>query len=665
MKVALMQVEDVLRSMQPGFKDTIVKNGKKAATAGVRAQIDYLNSAEQNFRGVGASLPLNEAMLFEQSVSGAETSLLKRISGDPKHKGQPGVLARYGSSVIDSFEKTMQLGIATSKPWLEMRDELVSSSPFLQGAPASWAERILRTEVHAAYNRAGWESVRRADTQLGDMVKILAATFDDRTSWDSYQVHGQIRRPQEAFEGAFGSYQHPPNRPNDRETVVPHRISWALPDSLEPKTDDEVEERYHEENPKGPGPGPRPNMSTIDRALFGKAGETPPPEEPPIEEPPPDDPPIEPPAPPVTVEEKKELQPTTQVQVPQRVRGQLTPEEIRAKSVPVFTDRETIADLKDGLDLSKESQRFVRDGTRNFLQQRYGLNEGDAASDATARFRSGDKAFELEIKSDSKLPGAFADHHPVTGKIRMRGSIARQFGAAVEELETGAFHGEEGEKLRAGSIGGQRTHVFIQEQFKGYSTAMHEEIHGSSPVPWSARGKLGVGIEEATTEILARKAARESFGYTEPCGEVPWGLPVPKRLGGYNENGNGSYQNFIAPFVWETAEALWQAEQHQRSIAGEPLLPDSYVRPDKPGGLSSVMQRALAAIERGCVAYRSNTSILKSDNEAIDALVDGMGLSDDEKKRLSKNLKSASSPFSDKWRPSTNSIRVNRFDDGR
>lgn len=120
-----------------------------------------------------------------------------------------------------------------------------------------------------AYNRAGWEGLRAADDDLGDVVKVLSATFDNRTGWDSYQVHGQLRRTDEPFEWAGGLYQHPPNRPNDREVVVPHRLSWPIPHELHPRSDAEVLAAWKRERRLG-APPKRPQMSTIPHEAFGK-----------------------------------------------------------------------------------------------------------------------------------------------------------------------------------------------------------------------------------------------------------------------------------------------------------------------------------------------------------------------------------------------------------
>lgn len=122
----------------------------------------------------------------------------------------------------------------------------------------------------AALNRSSWEGIRAADDELGDMVKILCATIDGRTGWDSLQVHGQIRRPDEAFEWNGGFYQNPPNRPNDREVVVPHRISWPIPDELHPRSDAEVVAAWQRDRRKGSPPA-RAERSTVPLDLFGKS----------------------------------------------------------------------------------------------------------------------------------------------------------------------------------------------------------------------------------------------------------------------------------------------------------------------------------------------------------------------------------------------------------
>jgi hypothetical protein len=285
LKATLAQVRDCLKQVTiPALKETIVQRAIDASDQSAQHTAEYLNVADRAFRGVGTQgLALKESLMLERAQQGVESSILRRLassgSGAPgaapePHKAKRGILQRYGANVIGEFEGQLQKGLIAKKSWAEMRADLVASSPFLQGAPAHWAARIVRTEVMGAYNRASWESIREADDQLGDMTKILSATFDERTGSDSFAVHGQIRRPDEAFEWWDGMYQHPPNRPNDREIVVPHRVSWVIPATLQWKDPGEILKRWQAERRKG-APPERPKMTTVPLTEFGKTAPPP------------------------------------------------------------------------------------------------------------------------------------------------------------------------------------------------------------------------------------------------------------------------------------------------------------------------------------------------------------------------------------------------------
>lgn len=274
MRTALAQIKQLSRDIKKGLGTTVLEATKVAAVGAATGTVKYVQEADKQYRGLSErGLALNPAMVFDRAVSGAQSSILNRILSDPQHPDRPGVLDRYGAAVVQQFERTLAKRLVTGKPWGEVRKELTSESSFLQGAPLYWAERILRTESMYAHNRAGLEAMASIDEQSGGgAVKILCATFDHRTSADSFAVHGQIRRLSEPFDWWGGKYMNPPNRPNDREVVIPHRIEWPLPPELEPKSDAEVAARWALEKRKGAVP-PRPNMSTVDRSLFGKVPE--------------------------------------------------------------------------------------------------------------------------------------------------------------------------------------------------------------------------------------------------------------------------------------------------------------------------------------------------------------------------------------------------------
>jgi hypothetical protein len=279
LEITLRQVRDLLRLSTTQIRELLLSQGKTVADLSTKHLVDYMQAANKHFAGISASpLPLREAAMLDRVGQGVQASILNRIatSGDAvsgaepsTHPGKLGVLQRYGVATIESFQDTLQAGMISRKPWSMIRDEITAQSPFLQGKPASWAECIVRTETMGAYNRAGWEAVRQADETLGDVARILSATFDERTGWDSYQVHGQIRRSTEAFQWQGGFYQHPPNRPNDREVILPHRVSWPIPPYLAWKSDGEVMARYRMQRKTG-SPGPRPPMTTIPLDRFGQ-----------------------------------------------------------------------------------------------------------------------------------------------------------------------------------------------------------------------------------------------------------------------------------------------------------------------------------------------------------------------------------------------------------
>jgi hypothetical protein len=278
MRAALVQIKLVTRDVTRGVKETVLDAGSEIADQATGHTIEYLARAEKAFSGVGSTpLALREAMMLETATYGVRASILRRLasSGEPMegadeeaHPAKIGVMQRYGIETVGHFENILQRGLLAKKSWQQMREDITEKSPFLQQAPAYWAARIVRTEVMGAYGRASWESIRAADDELEDMVKIISAAFDERTGADSYATHGQIRRPEEAFETWYGFMQHPPDRPNDRGIVVPHRISWPIPPYLEWKDADQIAARWRMEGRKGPPPE-RPEMTTVSLELFG------------------------------------------------------------------------------------------------------------------------------------------------------------------------------------------------------------------------------------------------------------------------------------------------------------------------------------------------------------------------------------------------------------
>lgn len=269
LRATMAQVQAVTRDLQRGMQRQLVGQAPEAAERGAEGAARYMVAADKAFRGVGTQpLALRTARMLQTASEEAPGSILQRILTDTLHPGRPGVLQRYGAATILHFEGELQKGVVTRKSRAEVVQDLTDKSPFLQGAPRFWAERIARTELHGAMNKGQLDGMRQAHKQLGDMVKILSAVFDDRTGSDSFAVHGQIRRLEEPFEWWEGAYMHPPNRPNDREVVVPHRQAWPIPPYLAWRDEEQVATRWRAEGRKGPVPD-RPVMTTVPLDRFG------------------------------------------------------------------------------------------------------------------------------------------------------------------------------------------------------------------------------------------------------------------------------------------------------------------------------------------------------------------------------------------------------------
>lgn len=125
---------------------------------------------------------------------------------------------RYGLQRISAMRDALAVGLLQNETTIQVADRLAAAVDL-----EPWqAERIVRTEQSYAFHKQ-WDG----DTVdfLGDEVdewrKELVATFDRRTGDDSRFVHGQRRRFGERFRDDEGrAYLYPPNRPNDRETVI-------------------------------------------------------------------------------------------------------------------------------------------------------------------------------------------------------------------------------------------------------------------------------------------------------------------------------------------------------------------------------------------------------------------------------------------------------------
>ena len=207
---------------------------RQTAMVGLADLSRTVRGLEKHYTGLTIPLRIDEAARFGGLVDGVSKSVMRR---HPESS-----VRAYGENLIGKWEEHLSSAALGQTPYFEVVERVLAAAqtPGLltgdnYGAPTfeRWrAERIVRTEFMEALN--GAKLAGMADIQaneMPDLRKMAIAHFDDRTSWDSFTMHGQVRRIDEEFEdGAGRRGQGPPLRPNDRETIVPHRKAWMVDD---------------------------------------------------------------------------------------------------------------------------------------------------------------------------------------------------------------------------------------------------------------------------------------------------------------------------------------------------------------------------------------------------------------------------------------------------
>lgn len=249
--------------------------GRLASALGLSLLAARALAARSAYADVGAYLTAGDRMLIDPRSPRVQID----PEGDPELDPSPEERRRtlllflaFAAAVL----ALVRARAASITPGTRVKDAKI----VLQVSAASaitakrWmAETITRTEMARAYNGASWRAMRktpavpappppraRAATMRAPvpaavptapaplpiplpsgtgerrivvrgarMMKRLVATFDKRTGKDSIVLNGQTVPVEEKFFDPYiaGYYDHPPNRPRDREVVVPWREAWG------------------------------------------------------------------------------------------------------------------------------------------------------------------------------------------------------------------------------------------------------------------------------------------------------------------------------------------------------------------------------------------------------------------------------------------------------
>jgi hypothetical protein len=142
------------------------------------------------------------------------------------------------------MERHLALGLTTGATTGEVVEKIAKHSDI-----EFWkAERVVRTEQAWAYNATQREGIAETAKAIGDMYMrwtelvddFSHQPLDDRVGFDSIALHGQVAKPGGLFTMPPGakhvhsslqnrSWEQPPNRPNDRASLMPWRPGWDVP----------------------------------------------------------------------------------------------------------------------------------------------------------------------------------------------------------------------------------------------------------------------------------------------------------------------------------------------------------------------------------------------------------------------------------------------------
>lgn len=185
------------------------------------AMLTYLTTLDRTFTGV--TTPLNFASLawWEEANANVGRTRIRQYTRSWQ---------RYGSTVTLAIEDALARKILIGQSWDRARDEVWAVTRHVVGDKQWMVDRILKTEMSAAWNGTALAAMIAEDDDPDDpMMKKLVSTFDDVTGHDSVQLHGQTRLVEKPFYDRVNqiTYMAPPNRPHDREIVVPWRKSYG------------------------------------------------------------------------------------------------------------------------------------------------------------------------------------------------------------------------------------------------------------------------------------------------------------------------------------------------------------------------------------------------------------------------------------------------------
>jgi hypothetical protein len=233
-----------------------------------------------------------------------------------------------------------------------------------------------------------------------------------------------------------------------------------------------------------------------------------------------------------------------------------------------YAPKKFAKDLASALDnfATKEGQKAVRDAARRFLFTNYGIATRDDRNEAPTHTRAelpkpawaSEDSNRYLVKTRAEMGGNLG-YHTFKGLIAVADDQHKMTTNAVVGMRDNKSYVKQLLKL-----GADTASALVDP----LSTILHEETHGASKGRSTSYQGVGVGMEEALTELIARRATRDFLGVKfDPRrpGSAP--LEPPVRITSAEKTykgGNGSYNGYIRGLFNIVAEHTGHDDIHER-----------------------------------------------------------------------------------------------------
>ena len=227
LRIVLLQVNDGLRTFQQDFGPELSRQARVAADLAQRHLVGAIKKMERRYSGVEPVLRIEEAGVFQGVYRGIEPTLLHR-----HHT----LMSAYSMPTIERVRKQLALSMLSNET-VDQAVNRVAASGGIFDRERWRAERIVRTESAYSYGQTTQRCMEHTAHEVPGLLKRLVTTFDSRTGKDSVVLNGQtvpvnkpfvwMKKTKAGVERV--EYDAPPNRPNDRECVVPWRRDYPEP----------------------------------------------------------------------------------------------------------------------------------------------------------------------------------------------------------------------------------------------------------------------------------------------------------------------------------------------------------------------------------------------------------------------------------------------------